>query len=48
MVDSRSEAAAFLISEGIKARQGLFDQISGKIEQIKKAKEELRELLKDS
>ena len=44
---SRSEAAAFLISEGIKARQGLFDKIADKIELIRTAKDELRTLLKD-
>ena len=48
VVGSRSEAAAFLIGEGIKRRQGLFDQISGKIEQIRRAKEELRRLLDES
>ena len=44
---SRSEAAAFLISEGIKARQGLFDKIADKIDQIRAAKEELRNLLEE-
>jgi ElaB/YqjD/DUF883 family membrane-anchored ribosome-binding protein len=45
IVGSRSEAAAFLIGEGIKARQGLFDKISSKIDEIREAKEELRKLL---
>ncbi|MCH8205482.1 MAG: hypothetical protein IH956_00570 [Chloroflexi bacterium] len=45
IVNSRSEAAAFLIAEGIKARQGLFDKISSKIDEIREAKEELRKLL---
>ena len=45
IANSRSEAAAFLIAEGIKARQGLFDRISEKIEEIRKAKEELRLLV---
>ena len=45
VVSSRSEAAAYLIGEGIKAKQGLFDRISKKIDEIRKAKEELRELL---
>ena len=45
VVNSRSEAAAFLIAEGITARQGLFDKISSKIDEIRKAKEELRKLL---
>ena len=44
---SRSEAAAFLISEGIKARQPLFDKIADKIQQIRAAKEELRNLLEE-
>ena len=44
---SRSEAGAYLITEGIKARQPLFDKIAGKIEQIRRAKDELRTLLED-
>ena len=36
IVNSRSEAAAFLIAEGIKARSQLFDTISGKVEEIRK------------
>ena len=47
VVNSRSEAAAFLIGEGIKRRQGLFDRIEEKIEDIRKAKEELRTLIED-
>lgn len=47
VVNSRSEAAAFLIGEGIKRRQGLFDRIAQKIEDIRKAKEELRTLIED-
>ena len=42
---SRSEAAAFLIVEGIKARQGLFEKIEKKIDQIRDAREELRRLV---
>jgi Arc/MetJ-type ribon-helix-helix transcriptional regulator len=42
---SRSEAAAFLIGEGVKARQELFDKIADKVDQIRKTKEELRGLL---
>ena len=45
IANSRSEAAAFLIAEGIKARQGLFDRISEKIKEIRMAKEELRLLV---
>ncbi len=47
IANSRSEAAAFLIAEGIKARQGLFDRISEKIEEIRKTKEELRLLIEE-
>jgi len=45
LVKSKSEAAAFLIGEGIKRRHGLFDRIAQKIENIRKAKEELHNLL---
>lgn len=45
IVDSRSEAAAFLISEGIGATGPLFDQISEKTRLIRETKEELRRLL---
>lgn len=45
LVGSRSEAAAFLIAEGIKARQELFERISSKIDDIRRAKEELQRLL---
>lgn len=45
LAGSRSEAAAYLISEGIKSREPLFDAISAKVEEIRKAKEELRVLL---
>ncbi len=45
IVSSRSEAAAFLIGEGAKARSGLYDRISEKTAQIRRAKEELRDLL---
>jgi Arc/MetJ-type ribon-helix-helix transcriptional regulator len=47
IVNSRSEAAAFLIVEGTKARQGLFDRISSKIEEIRNAKQELKKLLEE-
>ena len=46
-VSSRSEASAFLIGEGIKAREQLFDRISEKIVTIRAARQELRELLED-
>ena len=45
IMGSRSEAAAYLIAEGVKARQGLFDRISEKIGEIRRAKEELRQLM---
>ena len=45
---SRSEAAAYLISEGIKAREPLFNAISAKVEEIRKAKEELRQMVAES
>ena len=47
LASSRSEAAAFLIGEGIKSRQPLFEKIAESIEQIRTAKDELRRLLKD-
>lgn len=47
IMGSRSEAAAFLISEGIKARQPLFDRIAEKIQQIRDAKEELRRMVEE-
>jgi Arc/MetJ-type ribon-helix-helix transcriptional regulator len=39
---SRSDAAAFLIGEGIKAKQELFTQVTDKIDQIQKLKAELK------
>ena len=47
IMGSRSEAAAFLISEGIKARQPLFDRIGEKIQQIRDAKDELRRMVEE-
>ena len=47
LAGSRSEAAAYLISEGIKSREPLFNAISAKVEEIRKAKEELRVLLEE-
>ena len=47
IMGSRSEAAAFLISEGIKARQPLFDRIAEKIQDIRQAKEELRQMVEE-
>ena len=48
VVGSRSESAAFLISEGIKARGDLFDRIASKVDEIRKAREDLRQLLDES
>ena len=42
---SRSDAANYLITAGIKARQGRFDAISTKLEEIRKAKADLRDIL---
>ncbi len=45
IMSSRSESAAFLIAEGIKARQPLFNRIEEKIQEIRRAKEELRKMV---
>ena len=42
---SRSEAAAFMIAEGVKSKKKLFLKISEQTEVIRKAREELRMLL---
>ncbi len=47
LCSSRSEAAHFLITAGIDAKQGTFDKIGEKIEDIRKAKRELRDLLRE-
>ena len=47
IVNSRSEAAALLVTEGIKAKQGMFNRIAAKVEEIRKAKEELRRMVED-
>lgn len=47
VMGSRSEAAAYLIAQGIDARQPLFDRIAEKIDEIREAKEELRRLVRD-
>ena len=47
IMGSRSEAAAFLIAEGIKARQPLFDRIAEKIQQIRDTKDELRRMVEE-
>jgi uncharacterized FlaG/YvyC family protein len=43
ITSSRSESAAFMISEGIKANQALFDKISAITEQIAELREQLRQ-----
>jgi len=42
---SRSEAAAFLISEGIKAQQPLFNKISERIREIERLQSELKGII---
>jgi len=44
---SRSESAAFLIAEGVKARKELFDKIDEKIKLIQKLKVELKEIISE-
>jgi hypothetical protein len=43
---SRSESAAFLIGEGVKANQALFDKIKGVTDQIEKLRAQLRQTIK--
>jgi Arc/MetJ-type ribon-helix-helix transcriptional regulator len=45
---SRSEAAAFMIAEGMRAKTDLFDKIAEKTEVIRNAREELRKLLEET
>ena len=47
VTNSRSEAAAFLIGEGVKARSDLFDKIAEQTRVIREAREKLRQLLED-
>ena len=47
VTNSRSEAAAFLIGEGVKARSDLFDRIAEQTRVIREAREKLRKLLED-
>jgi Arc/MetJ-type ribon-helix-helix transcriptional regulator len=42
---SRSESAAFLISEGIKAQSALFDRIDEKIQEIERLRAELKSIV---
>lgn len=43
---SRSEAAAFLISEGVKAQAPLFESISERIKEIERLRTELKSIVK--
>ncbi len=45
---SRSEAAAFMIGEGMRSKTDLFDKIAEKTEVIRNAREELRKLLEET
>ncbi len=42
---SRSESAAFLIEEGIRSQEALFNRIKDKLETIDKIREELRNIV---
>ncbi|HEY6330995.1 MAG TPA: hypothetical protein VI756_16810, partial [Blastocatellia bacterium] len=44
---SRSEAAAFLISEGVKSQAELFDRIEQKIAEIERLKSELKGIVNE-
>jgi len=48
LVNSRSEGVAFLVGEGIKSRADVFEKIAEKVDEIRKAKEELRDLLAET
>lgn len=45
---SRSEAAAFLISEGVKAQSALFERISQRIAEIERLRSELKGIVDDT
>ncbi len=45
LTKSRSEAAAFLIAEGVRARADLYDRIAEQSDVIRRAREEMRNLL---
>ena len=47
LTNSRSEAAAFLIAEGIKARNDLYEKIAEQSKVIRQARERLKALLDD-
>jgi hypothetical protein len=47
MVRSRSEGAAFLIAAGIKSQEELFKMIEKKIAQIRKIRDELKDMMQE-
>ncbi len=47
LLSSRSTAAAFLISEGVRARSDLYEKIAEQTEVIREAREKLQKLLED-
>lgn len=47
LLSSRSTAAAFLISEGVRARADLYEKIAEQTEVIREAREKLQKLLED-
>ena len=47
ITSSRSEAAAYLINEGIQAKRIMFDNISRNLANVRLAREELRVMLED-
>ncbi|MGA2134102.1 MAG: hypothetical protein ABSH50_17550 [Bryobacteraceae bacterium] len=48
LFSSRSECAAFLISAGIESRKELFDRLGAHTEEIRKLKEQLRQVALDA
>jgi hypothetical protein len=46
--NSRSEAAAFLIAAGIESQKELFDRLSSHTDEIRKLKEQLRQVALDA
>jgi len=46
LFNTRSEAVAYLVSEGIKARQDVFDKVSSSLEEIRKIRKEAEEHVK--
>lgn len=44
---SRSESAAYLIEEGIKHQESLFEKITAKLEKIEKLRDELKDIVSE-